>query len=124
VLLPPAVSLPASTILKRNNVRLFGTGDSVIMLCNGFGCDQHIWSRLTAALATRYRLVVFDYVGSGGSDLTAYTPERYATLAGYVQDVVDICQALQLRDVILVGIPLGPALRSWLRLLPPLTSAT
>jgi len=80
------------------------------MLCNGFGCDQHIWSRLTAALATRYRLVVFDYVGSGGSDLTAYTPERYATLAGYVQDVVDICQALQLRDVILVGHSIGASI--------------
>jgi len=104
------VALPASAILKRNNVRMFGTGEQVMMLCNGFGCSQHIWGRLTTALSTRYRLVLFDYVGTGGSDLAAYHPERYATLAGYVQDVVEICQALELRNVVLVGHSIGASI--------------
>jgi len=99
-----------SAVLERNNVRVFGAGEQVLMLCNGFGCSQHIWGRLTTMLAMRYRLVVFDYVGSGASDLTAYSPARYATLAGYVQDVVDICQALDLRDVILVGHSIGASI--------------
>lgn len=99
-----------STVLARNNVRVFGSGEQVMMLCNGFGCSQHIWSRMTTALAMRYRLVLFDYVGSGGSDMSAYTPERYASLAGYVQDVVDICQALNLRDVVLVGHSVGASI--------------
>ncbi|MBW3374864.1 alpha/beta hydrolase [Hymenobacter norwichensis] len=109
--LSAAVTVPTpSAVLERNNVRVFGKGEQVMMLCNGFGCSQHIWNRLTTALSTRYRLVLFDYVGSGGSDLSAYTPERYSSLAGYVQDVVDICQALDLRDVVLVGHSVGASI--------------
>ena len=112
-LVVPSATLVAPlprAILERNNVRVFGSGEQVMMLCNGFGCSQHIWSRLTTALSMRYRLVVFDYVGSGGSDFMAYSPERYATLTGYAQDVVDICRALDLRDVILVGHSIGASI--------------
>lgn len=105
-----AASAVPSAVLERNNVRVFGSGEQVLMLCNGFGCSQHIWSRLTTALSARYRLVLFDYVGSGGSDLTAYSPERYCSLDGYVQDVVDICRALNLRDVVLVGHSIGASI--------------
>lgn len=104
------IALSPSAVLERNNVRVFGNGEQAMMLCNGFGCSQHIWSRLTTALSMRYRLVVFDYVGSGGSNLTAYTPERYSSLAGYAQDVVDICQALDLHDVVLVGHSVGASI--------------
>ncbi|UOG77307.1 alpha/beta hydrolase (plasmid) [Hymenobacter tibetensis] len=114
---PDLVSHPAAVgytlpnvVLERNNVRVFGHGKQVLLLCNGFGCSQHIWHRLTAALSTRYRLVLFDYVGSGGSDFSAYTPERYSSLAGYVQDVLEICQALDLREVTLVGHSIGASI--------------
>jgi sigma-B regulation protein RsbQ len=112
-LVVPSAALVASSpsaILKRNNVRVFGSGEQVMMLCNGFGCSQHIWSRLTTALSMRYRLVVFDYVGSGGSDLSAYSAERYSSLMGYAQDVVEICRALDLRDVVLVGHSIGASI--------------
>lgn len=99
-----------SAVLQRNNVRVFGAGEQVLLLCNGFGCSQHIWNRLTTVLALQYRLVLFDYVGSGGSDLTAYDPARYASLGGYVQDVVEICQALDLREVVVVGHSIGASI--------------
>ncbi|GAA2454227.1 alpha/beta hydrolase [Streptomyces glaucus] len=92
------------TILRRNNVRVVGpaTGRAVV-LAHGFGCDQNMWRLVTPALADRFRVVLFDYVGSGRSDLSAWREERYATLDGYAQDAVDVCEELDLRDAVFVG---------------------
>lgn len=90
-------------ILKRNNVTVLGQGSRVLMLAHGFGCDQSVWRHLVAAFRDDWKVVLFDYVGSGRSDPRAYDPQRYAGLAGYAQDVIDICQALDLRDVAFVG---------------------
>ena len=91
-------------ILTRNNVRVFGKPDGQPMLfAHGFGCDQNMWRWVTPAFESDYRIVVFDYVGSGKSDLGAYDPQRYATLEGYARDVLDVCEALDLRNVIFVG---------------------
>ncbi|TGD78755.1 alpha/beta fold hydrolase [Hymenobacter wooponensis] len=94
-------------LLQRNKVRVIGSGDQVLLFCHGFGCSQQIWRYLTTSLATRYKLVLFDYVGSGESDLQAYEPVKYSSLDGYAQDIVDICQVLNLRDVVLVGHSIG-----------------
>jgi sigma-B regulation protein RsbQ len=74
-----------------------------MLFAHGFGCDQNMWRFVTPAFENDYRIVLFDYVGSGKSDLGAYDAERYASLDGYAQDVLDICHALDLRDVIFVG---------------------
>ena len=93
----------SSDILKRNNVNIVGRGSQPMLFAHGFGCDQNMWRFITPAFEDRYRLVLFDYVGSGRSDLGAYHPERYADLNGYAQDVLEVCDALDLRDVIFVG---------------------
>jgi sigma-B regulation protein RsbQ len=92
-----------STVLSRNNVRVFGSGAQTILFAHGFGCDQNMWRLVTPAFENDYRVVLFDYVGSGKSDLAAYDPQRYETLDGYVQDVLDVCEALDLHDAIFVG---------------------
>jgi sigma-B regulation protein RsbQ len=74
-----------------------------MLFAHGFGCDQNMWRFLVPAFEDDYRIVLFDYVGSGKSDLAAYDPERYASLDGYAQDVLDVCHALDLRDVVFVG---------------------
>lgn len=74
-----------------------------MLFAHGFGCDQNMWRFVTPAFEDNYQIILFDYVGSGKSDLQAYSPERYAELNGYVQDILDICQALNLKDVIFVG---------------------
>lgn len=74
-----------------------------MVFAHGFGCDQNMWRFVTPAFEDDYRIVLFDYVGAGKSDLQAYSPERYGNLEGYTQDVLDICAALKLRDVIYVG---------------------
>jgi sigma-B regulation protein RsbQ len=90
-------------VLKRNNVRVFGDGSQPMLFAHGFGCDQKMWRFITPAFEQHYRIVLFDYVGSGGSDWSAFDFERYASLDGYARDVLDVCEALDLRDVILVG---------------------
>jgi sigma-B regulation protein RsbQ len=93
----------ASSVLKRNNVRFSGEGSTPMLFAHGFGCDQNMWRFITPAFENEYKIVLFDYVGAGKSDLSSYNKERYASLHGYAQDVLDICEALQLRDVIFVG---------------------
>jgi sigma-B regulation protein RsbQ len=87
-----------------NNVLLTGRDDGpVVMLAHGFGCDQNMWRLVTPGLARDFRVVLFDHVGSGRSDLSAWRPERYATLDGYADDVLRICAELELRQVVFVG---------------------
>lgn len=91
-------------IAARNNVRVFGqAGAPPMLFAHGFGCDQNMWRFIAPAFERDYRIVLFDYVGSGKSDLSAYNATRYGTLDGYARDVLDICEALDLSDVIFVG---------------------
>ena len=90
-------------VLTRNNVHVSGRGTQPMLFAHGFGCDQSMWRFAAPAFEDGYRVVLFDYVGSGKSDLAAYDPERYAHLDGYAQDVLDVCEALDLRDVVFVG---------------------
>jgi len=90
-------------VLRRNNVKVSGRGSQPMLFAHGFGCDQTMWRFLTPAFEDDYRIILFDYVGSGKSDLSAWDPARYSSLEGYAQDVLDICAALDLRDVIFVG---------------------
>src|SRR5918996_1701617 len=90
-------------VIRRNNVSVFGRGTRPMLFAHGFGCDQHMWRLVTPAFEDDYRIVLFDYVGSGKSDLAAYDAERYARLDGYADDILEVCRALDLRDVILVG---------------------
>ncbi len=95
--------MTASDIVRRNNVTITGSGQRAMMLAHGFGCDQNMWRYTVPAFAADYQIVLFDYVGSGRSDLRAYNADRYSNLNGYAQDILDICEALDLRDVIFVG---------------------
>jgi len=104
----PSVAAPDQlAIVERFSVRVLGAGKPTLLFCNGFNCNQHIWNYLTPALAAQHQLVLFDQMGTGDSDLRAYDPQKYADLRGYAQDVVAICQALGLREVILVGHSVG-----------------
>ena len=90
-------------ILKRNNVQLMGDGEQYMIFGHGYGCDQHVWSDMVPAFVDDYKLLLFDYVGCGESDLSAYDFKRYSSLEGYAQDLIEICDALNIRNAIFVG---------------------
>ncbi|MFD1146359.1 alpha/beta fold hydrolase [Saccharothrix hoggarensis] len=91
-------------VRSRNNVVVTGEADGpVVVLAHGFGCDQNMWRLVVPTLAEKCRVVLFDHVGAGGSDLSAWNAQRYSTLDGYASDVLDLCRELDLRDVVFVG---------------------
>ncbi|WP_332634512.1 alpha/beta fold hydrolase [Halalkalibacter flavus] len=94
-------------IIKRNNIKISGNGTRTLLFAPGFGCDQSVWHSVAKAFEEDYKIILFDYVGSGNSDLHAYDLNRYSTLNGYAQDVLDVCSALDLKDTILVGHSVG-----------------
>ena len=93
----------ASGVLLRNNVHVVGTGRRTIVLGHGLGADQRIWRRLAPRFEADHRVVLYDHVGVGASDRSAYDPERYVRLDGYVGDLIEILAALELSDVVFVG---------------------
>lgn len=93
----------STDVIRRNNVTVLGRGSQPMLFVHGFGCDQTMWRLVAPAFEDDYRVVLFDYVGHGGSDRAAYDPRRYASLDGFAQDLLDVVEALDLRDVILVG---------------------
>lgn len=96
--------LEMGEVLSRNNVVVLGNPlGRTLLLAHGFGCDQNMWRFLVPYLKDQYRIILFDYVGSGKSDINDYSIERYAALEGYAQDIIEIVLALDLRDLTLVG---------------------
>lgn len=93
----------AAKTAKRNNVRIGGQGQKVLVFAHGFGCDQYVWDKIAPAFESKYRVVLFDYVGSGKSDKSAYDKERYRTLDGYKQDLLELCDALSLENIVFIG---------------------
>ena len=89
--------------LARHNVKITGSGPTAMVFAHGFGCDQNMWRLVAPAFEDRFRVVLFDHVGAGRSDLAAYDPGKYATLDGYADDVVELCRELGVRNAIYVG---------------------
>ncbi|MEV4684592.1 alpha/beta fold hydrolase [Streptomyces kurssanovii] len=87
-------------VRNRNRVTVSGKADGpVVMLAHGFGCDQNMWRLVVPALERDFRVVLFDHVGAGRSDLSAWNEERYTSLGGYADDVLEICHELDVRPV-------------------------
>ncbi|GJM34582.1 MAG: hydrolase [Saprospiraceae bacterium] len=90
-------------ILKNNNVTIKGKGDQAILFAHGYGCDSNMWRFVAPAFYDEYQVILFDHIGAGKSDTSRYDREKYALLDGYAADVIEICKALDLKEVIFVG---------------------
>ena len=98
--------------LKRNNVMVRGKGSVPMMFAHGFGCDQNMWRFVAPAFEGSHQTILFDHVGAGDSDLSAYSPEKYDTLEGYAEDIIEIARELRLQDAVFVG-PLRQRDNGW-----------
>jgi sigma-B regulation protein RsbQ len=104
----PVPSLSTYEIIARNNVSVLGPVDGpVLVFAHGFGCDQGMYQRILPFFVDSYRIVLFDHVGSGGSNLDSYDPVEYGSLERYSTDLLDICDALDLHDVTLIAHSVG-----------------
>lgn len=90
--------------MHRHHVTVLGHADGpVLLFAHGFGCDQNMWRRVLPYFTDRYRVVLFDHMGSGNSDQAGYDADKYSSLDGYVSDILELCEALELREVTLVA---------------------
>jgi sigma-B regulation protein RsbQ len=91
-------------IALRNSVRIFGSPNGQpILFSHGYGCDQTMWRRITPAFQDKYKVVLFDHVGFGNSDISAFDPAKYVSLENYADDLLEICRECELENVIFVG---------------------
>jgi sigma-B regulation protein RsbQ len=95
--------MPVMDVRSRHHVVTTGDEGPLVLLAHGFGCDQNMWRLVVPLLARSCRVVSFDFIGAGGADEAAWDAQRYSSLQGYAQDVVDLCRGLDLRDVVFVG---------------------
>ncbi len=91
------------SVVERHHTKQAGSGDTAMVFAHGFGCDQNMWRSVAPAFEDRYRTILFDHVGAGGSDLSAYDPAKYASLEGYADDVVELSRALGVERGVFVG---------------------
>lgn len=91
------------SVRHRNNVSIFGAGSTTVVFAHGFGCDQAVWRFISPAFEERYRILAFDLVGSGSSDLGAYDRAKYNTLQGYADDLLEILDEFADGPVIYIG---------------------
>ncbi|MDB5597505.1 MAG: alpha/beta hydrolase [Hyphomicrobiales bacterium] len=90
-------------VLLRNNVEVRGGGQRAMVFAHGFGCDKTMWRFVSPEFESDFQVVLFDHIGAGGSDLSAYDDARHSTLDGYADDLIEICQELKLIDAVFVG---------------------
>jgi sigma-B regulation protein RsbQ len=90
-------------LFEKHNIKIVGKGAKTMLLAHGFGCDQVMWRFLSPAFQDEYRVVLFDHVGAGKSDLSQYSRQKYGTLNGYADDVLEIIEAVQGAPVVFVG---------------------
>jgi sigma-B regulation protein RsbQ len=91
------------SVVQRNNVTLSGAGTRPMVFAHGYGCDQRMWRLVTPAFASDYQIVLFDHVGAGRSDLSAYSRTKYRALQGYADDLLEICAELGVANGVFVG---------------------
>ena len=84
--------------VRRHNATESGAGIRPMVFAHGFGCDQNMWRFVAPAFEDDHRVILFDHIGAGGSDLSAYDATKYASLAGYADDVVELCREMKVMD--------------------------
>lgn len=97
------MALNVFSTVARNNIKVSGKGSQPIIFAHGYGCDQHMWRYVYPAFEQDYKVVLFDHTGAGNSDDSQYSFEKYNTLEGYAEDILEMCEELDLNDVILVA---------------------
>lgn len=99
------MSVKRNDAIRRHNIRVQGdsSSDCTLVFGHGFGCDQQIWRQVAPAFSAQAQVVLFDYMGCGQSDLSAYDAGRYQSLNAYADDLLLLCEALELEQVVFVG---------------------
>ncbi|MBN2647481.1 MAG: alpha/beta hydrolase [Thiotrichales bacterium] len=90
-------------LITKFNITEQGRGEEILLFAHGFGCDQTTWNKVIPGFKENFRVISFDYLGSGNSKLEDYDHKRYETLDAYAEDLAEICTALKLENIYFIG---------------------
>ena len=97
------ISPETSYVENKFNINISGEGTQIILFAHGYGCDQNMFRHIYPAFENDYKVILFDHLGSGKSDINAYKKEQYTSLRNYADDIIEICDSLKVKDIIFVG---------------------
>src|SRR5690606_6610331 len=97
------MALKEVSTVERNNIKISGKGTQPMLFAHGYGCDQNMWRFVYPSFEDGYKIVLFDHTGAGNSDESMYSYEKYNSLDGYAEDILEICEELNLQNVIFVA---------------------
>lgn len=95
--------LSKDEIIQKFHIKVLGDSSQTLMFTHGYGCDQNMWRFIYPHYQTKYKIVLFDLLGSGNSNLAEYDFEKYNSLNGYADDIIEIIETMQLKNVTFVG---------------------
>lgn len=90
-------------LIRKFNIKILGKGEKALIFLHGFGCDQTMWRSVVSAFENDYKIILYDQVGAGNSDTTAYDEKKYSSLNGYAQDLIEIIEGLSLKSAFFTG---------------------
>lgn len=92
---------------KRHNVTIKGSGEKTLVFIHGFASSQKAWQWITPEFEKTHSLILFDLVGSGESDMSAYDEKRYEKISSHVEDIIEVLSVLELEESTIIGHSLG-----------------
>lgn len=94
---------PSDELTRKFNIKILGKGEKPLVFLHGFGCDQTMWRSIAPAFEADHKIIIYDQMGAGDSDISVYDEKKYSSLKGYAHDLIEIIEGLSLKDVFFVG---------------------
>lgn len=91
------------SLVERHAITVSGQGETPMVFVHGYGCDQNMWRLMTPYFEPTHKVVLYDQMGAGRSDLDAYDKAKYASLEGFADDLIAVCESLALPPAIIVA---------------------
>ncbi|UCE24275.1 MAG: alpha/beta hydrolase [Candidatus Zixiibacteriota bacterium] len=103
----PELMVIADSVASADSVMIYyqshGGGDRAVVFVHGWSCDGSHWARQVEAFADEFRVVTVDLAGHGKSGAN----RAEWTLGRFGDDVAAVVNALDVKEVILVGHSMG-----------------
>jgi pimeloyl-ACP methyl ester carboxylesterase len=88
---------------SRINYQVAGSGDTTLLFVHGWCINQSYWNQQVDHFKDRYQVVTLDLPGHGNSDKN----RNEWTIENFGKDIVMLMDALELKNVVLIGHSMG-----------------
>jgi sigma-B regulation protein RsbQ len=94
-------------IQDKYQVNVVRGGSMPILFGNGFGTSQKVWKPVIELLGPEYTAITYEYAGGSPSTVNLYSNARHATYYGFVEDLLELIDGLDIGSLTYVGHSMG-----------------